>query len=75
MPYINGQFVRGSILGMRPYGWLFQLLILIAFFLVVYWIMKGSKSVKESALDILKRRYANGEITKKEFEKIKKDIE
>ncbi len=35
----------------------------------------GGISGKESALDILKKRYAGGEITKEEFEQMKRDLQ
>ncbi|MBR9706574.1 SHOCT domain-containing protein [Candidatus Pacearchaeota archaeon] len=64
----------GRIFGIHGYGWLFQLLILIAFILIVYWVLKGNKT-KETAMDIVKKRYAKGEITDKEFLKLKKEIQ
>ena len=60
------------------WGWIFQIAILVLFFLVIWWIIKGNKfgfSSSESALDILKKRLANGEISQKEYEKLKKEIE
>ena len=70
MPFGNGM---GPLLGMHGYGWFFQLLILAALFLIVYWIIKGD-GTKETAMDIVKKRYAKGEITEREFLKLKKEL-
>ena len=47
------------------------------FFYIIYWLISSNKSnmSSESALDILKKRYAKGEISKKEFHELKNDIE
>lgn len=70
-----------------PYGggmWMFfhfffWTLVLVGVILLIVWIVSqtGRQSgghSEESALDILKKRYARGEISKEEYEKIKKDI-
>jgi putative membrane protein len=36
---------------------------------------RGDRSSSETPLNILKRRYARGEISREEFEQMKKDIE
>ena len=62
------------------FGWiftiLFWLLIIVGVFYLIKALTKGTKKddTGESALDILNKRYARGEITKEEYEKMKEDI-
>ncbi|MBU4202338.1 MAG: SHOCT domain-containing protein [Candidatus Altiarchaeales archaeon] len=54
-----------------PLVWNFLIILIIA--LIFYWLARGSRT-NETATDILKKRYAAGEIDKKTFEQMKKDI-
>jgi putative membrane protein len=63
-------------------SFLFGLLVLFLFVLAVAYAVKrvwgGGPSTLtrgESALDLLKKRYARGEISQEEFERIKREIE
>ena len=69
---------------MVGYGWYgggIMWIILIAIVAaVIYFILRQNPNwmgpaAKDSPIDILKRRYAAGEISKEEFESLKKDIE
>lgn len=56
------------------FGILIQLLLFITFLIIIYWVIKSGKIKEESAEEILKKRLARGEITKKEFNELKKEI-
>ena len=59
-------------------GWLSMLLFWGAVIALIIFLVRrtgGTEPRNESAIEILKKRYAKGEITKDEYESIKKDIE
>ncbi len=72
MMHTNQGIIHGMMSSWYGYGLIFQIIILALFFFVVYWII--NRSSRESPEDILKRRYAKGELTKKEFNDLLKEV-
>jgi putative membrane protein len=67
--------------GYGLFGWLmmllFWILIIVGTVLIIRWLVEQAKSPgsgSETAPDIAKRRYAKGEITKEQFEAMKRDL-
>ena len=62
--------------GIGILGLIFSILVIIGLVLLIkyLWESGGAKREQESALEILKKRYARGEISKEEFEEKKKDL-
>lgn len=76
-PWMMGWGIVGWIMPIMMV--IFWVAIIIAVIVLVRWAMKSGTighgiGKDESALDILQKRYARGEISREEFEAIKKDI-
>lgn len=75
-PWVLG---RGMMWGF-PGGMFMMILVMLLGLAVVYFLLKKqgeSRSVemsRETPLEILKRRYAKGEISREQFEEMKKDL-
>ncbi|HEY4628150.1 MAG TPA: SHOCT domain-containing protein [Flavobacterium sp.] len=60
--------------GMHFFWWIFWIIIVIWIFVTPYNI-PGQRTKTETPLEILKKRFAKGEITKEEFDEKKKFLE
>ena len=78
----NGWHMGPGMMGGWGMGWimlLFWILVLVGLILIIKWLLQmttGDKKLSGSgrAIDILKERYARGEIDKAEFQAIKKEL-
>lgn len=63
---------------MGGFMWIFWILVIVGLVILIKWIVQSNKlaesRIGDSFLEILKRRYARGEIDKQEFEHKKKDL-
>lgn len=58
---------------------IFSLLVIVGIVMLIAWAVEklaggDGRRQEESALEILKKRYAKGEISKEEYEEIKRDL-
>jgi len=71
----------GMMWGGWSMGWIFMIifwgLLIVGLIFLIRYLMGATKAGRgeESAIDILKKRYARGEINKEEFEQKKKDLQ
>ena len=80
-PYNSSMGSWGHMMGYGYGGGFMWLIVLVLVGVVIYFLLQSSKSkdsavsTTETPLDILKKRYAKGEIDKEEFDRKKEDLE
>ncbi len=76
---MNWNMGCGGMGGWMVVGTIFSLLVVAGFILLMIWGFRqfkggGKGDDFETPLDILKKRYARGEITREQFEEMKRDL-
>ncbi len=76
---MDGSVMGGGMGIWTLFGMIFWIVLIVGVVLLVIWFIQraaggGTSKTGESALEILKKRYARGEISKEEFEEKKRDI-
>lgn len=76
---MNGMMGEFGGLGMGIWGLLTMLVFWVAFILLIVWLVRtvvsaGARTGSGGAKAILDQRYARGELTRKEYDQMKKDI-
>jgi len=77
---MNGHYGESMGWGMPFMGPLFWILIIVGVVLLARWLTGSSNTDsknhgRESAMDILNKRYARGEINRETYERMKQDLE
>ncbi|MHB1376661.1 MAG: SHOCT domain-containing protein [Candidatus Humimicrobiaceae bacterium] len=80
-PNMMGGFYGGGLgwIGMI-FGFIFFILVVIGIIFLIVWLVKRSNypgvenRTESKSLEVLKERYAKGEITKDQFDNMKKDL-
>lgn len=65
---------EGHYWGMHLFWWIIWIILFIWIF-ITPWDIPGQRTKKDTPLEILKRRYARGEIDRQQFEDMKKDLQ
>jgi len=72
---MDGGMMGGFGMGLGVMMLIFWIPVIIGLVLLIKYLSEGgAKRREESALEILKKKYARGEISKEEFEEKKKDL-